>query len=210
MGKQLQAKAHIAKLNKLTAPEVTELTSSTVDETALSILKRQGSWGITILGSQRKFILDIQIDPYWLKWQTKRSKVAAKDFATSKFHQDTWNRYLMLGFVSAHIQGNAISNLDLRRSYKALWSKPVLPSATTLGNISPREYAPTVDAIMKQLVSWKQASLALEGWTSKNTLTTTLGIAYYMDRNSALHVVQLTFDEVDCLFFPAVDNNSGW
>jgi len=43
MGKQLLAKAHIGKLNKVTQSEVTELTSSTVDETALAILKRQGS-----------------------------------------------------------------------------------------------------------------------------------------------------------------------
>jgi phenylalanine-4-hydroxylase len=42
MGKHLLAKAHIAKLNELTESEVTELTSSTVDETALAILKKQG------------------------------------------------------------------------------------------------------------------------------------------------------------------------
>jgi len=43
MGKHLLAKAHIAKLNELTESEVTELTSSTVDETPLAILNRQGS-----------------------------------------------------------------------------------------------------------------------------------------------------------------------
>ena len=43
MGKHLLAKAHIAKFNKLTQSEVTDLTSSTVDETALAILTRQGS-----------------------------------------------------------------------------------------------------------------------------------------------------------------------
>ena len=36
-------KAHIAKLNKLTESDVSELTKSTVDETALAILKRHGS-----------------------------------------------------------------------------------------------------------------------------------------------------------------------
>jgi len=64
MGKHSLAKAHIAKLNKLTESEVTELTSSTVDETALAILKRQGSRGITIVSSQRKIRCDIQVDPY--------------------------------------------------------------------------------------------------------------------------------------------------
>jgi len=39
----LAGKAHIAKLNELTESKVTELTSLTVDEQALAILKRQGS-----------------------------------------------------------------------------------------------------------------------------------------------------------------------
>ena len=64
MGKHLLAKAHIAKLNELTESEVTELTTSTVDETALAILKRQGSRGITIVSLQRKTIFDIQFNPY--------------------------------------------------------------------------------------------------------------------------------------------------
>jgi len=64
MGTHLLAKAHIAKLNELTESEVTELTCSTVDETALAILKRQGSRGITIVSSKRKIIFDIQVDPY--------------------------------------------------------------------------------------------------------------------------------------------------
>ena len=64
MGKHLLAKAHIAKLNELTESEVTELTSMTVDETALAILKRQGSRGITIVSFQRKFRFDIQFNPY--------------------------------------------------------------------------------------------------------------------------------------------------
>jgi len=88
MGKHLLAKVHITKLNKLTESEVTELTSSTVDETALAILKWQGSRGIRIVSSQRKIIFDIHLGPYWQKWQTKHSKLAEKDFETSKFHQD--------------------------------------------------------------------------------------------------------------------------
>ena len=49
MGKHWLATAHIAKLNELTETEVTGLTSTTVDETALAILKRQESRGITIV-----------------------------------------------------------------------------------------------------------------------------------------------------------------
>jgi hypothetical protein len=57
-GKHLLAKVHIAKLNELTESEVSELTSTSVDETALAILKRQGSRGITIVRMQKKFIFD--------------------------------------------------------------------------------------------------------------------------------------------------------
>jgi len=200
MGKDLLAKAHIAKLNELTESEVTELTSSTVDETALAILRRQGRRGITIVSVPRTMIFDIQLNPYWPKWQTKRSKLADKDFETSQFHQDTWNCYLMLGFVLAHIPWNAISNLELWRSYKSLRDDLVLPSATTLSNLCGREYALTVDAIKKQLPIGNKVSLALDGWTSTNKLAITSVIAYYMDPNWALHGVQLASDEVDRLF----------
>jgi len=64
MGKHLLAKAHIAKLNQLTESEVTELTSSTVDETALAILRRQGSRGISIVSSLSQVIFNIQVVPY--------------------------------------------------------------------------------------------------------------------------------------------------
>jgi len=63
MGKHLLAKAHIAKLNELTESEVTELTSPTVDETALDIMKRHGSRGITIVSLERNIRLDIQLNP---------------------------------------------------------------------------------------------------------------------------------------------------
>jgi len=61
IGKHLLAKAHIAKVNNLTESKISELTSSTVNETALVILKRQGSWGITIVSSQRKFLCHIPV-----------------------------------------------------------------------------------------------------------------------------------------------------
>jgi len=102
----------------------------------------------------------------------------------------------MLGFVTAHIPWNAILNLELRRSYNALRSELVLPSASTLSNICRREYSLTVDAIKKQLLSTNKVSLALDGWTSTNKLAITSVIAYYMDRNWALREVQLAFDEV--------------
>jgi len=69
----------------------------------------------------------------------------------------------MLGFVSAQIPWNAISNLELRQSYKALCDHLVLPSATTFSNICRREYALTVDGIKKQLPLRNNVSLALDG-----------------------------------------------
>jgi len=68
MGRQLLAKAHIARLNEFKQSEVTYLTCSMVDESALAILKTQWWRGITTVSSQRKFIFDILIDPYWPKW----------------------------------------------------------------------------------------------------------------------------------------------
>jgi len=199
MGKHLLANAHITKLNKLTESEVTELTSSREDEAALASLKRQGSHGITIVSVPRKMILDIQLNPYRSKWQTKRSTLTDKDFESFEFHQDTWNRYLMLGFVSAHIPWNAISDLELWRSYKSLRDDLVLPSAMTRSNICRREYTLTVEAIKKQLLIRNKVSLALDGWTSTNKLAITSVIAYYMDRNWALREVQLAFDDGDRL-----------
>jgi hypothetical protein len=127
---------------------------------------------------QWKIIFVTQFIPYWSKWRTKHSKLAAKDFETSEFDQDMWNRYLMLGVVSAHIARNVISNLELRRSYKASRDDQVLPSTTTHNNICRSEYPLTVDAIKKQLPIQNEISLALDGWTSTNKLTIMSVIAY--------------------------------
>ena len=62
MAKHLWAKALIAKLNELTQSNVTELTRSTVDETALAVLRRHGSQRITIVILQRKIRSDTQIN----------------------------------------------------------------------------------------------------------------------------------------------------
>jgi hypothetical protein len=51
IGQHLLEKAHIAKLNKFTESEDTELTWWTVDETAVAILKKQGSRQITLVSS---------------------------------------------------------------------------------------------------------------------------------------------------------------
>ena len=106
----------------------------------------------------------------------------------------------MLELVSAVIPWRAVSNPELRRSYKALRSDLVLLSATTRSHICWREYTLTVDAITKQLPSSNEVCLALDEWTSTNKLTITSVIAYYMDQHWALRKVQVTFNEVDGLF----------
>jgi len=71
MEKHLLVKAHITKFNELAESEVCEWTSSRGNETALAILRRQGSWRITILSSPRKFILDIQVWSIWTELTDK-------------------------------------------------------------------------------------------------------------------------------------------
>lgn len=52
---------YIAKLNELKQSEGPELTDSTGNETVVTILKREGSQGITIGGFQGKCIFDMQV-----------------------------------------------------------------------------------------------------------------------------------------------------
>jgi len=107
----------------------------------------------------------------------------------------------MLGFVSAQIPWNTISNLELQWWYEVLQDDLVLPSAITLSNICRNKYALMVDAIKKQLQSRNEVSLALDRWTTTNNVAITSVIAYFMDRNWAMRKVQLSFNEVDRLFF---------
>ena len=73
----------------------------------------------------------------------------------------------------------------------------VLLSASTLSNISLREYTLTLDAMKMQLPWTNKVSLALDGWTSPNRLAITSVLAYNMDRNWALQELHLAFNEVD-------------
>jgi hypothetical protein len=81
------------------------------------------------------------------------------------------------------VTGKGISNLALRKSFEVLCDDLVLLSATTLGNRCGREYALTVDTIMKELPVQNQLSLALDRCISTNKLSITSVIVYYMDRN---------------------------
>jgi len=206
MGKHLLPKADITKLNDITWWEVTELTSWTVEETAFAILKRQGSWVITIVSSQRNLICNIQVDPYWPKWETKCSKLASKNIYNPEMHQDTCNRYRMIGFASAHIPWNPISNMELQQSCEVLWSDLVLPCATTINTIFQSVYAQTMDANKKQLPSPNTCSIAMDRWKMMNKLALKWVIAYNKDPNWVLGEVQPACDEVDPLFFSGFES----
>jgi len=52
-----------------------------------------------------------------------------------------------------------------------------------------------------------KVSLALDGWTSLNKLCISLFNAYSIDRNRALQVVPVAFDEVDHVFFSAFESH---
>jgi len=71
MGIHLLAKVHIAKSNELTELEVSKLTSTTVDETELAILKRQGCRRISAVSWQRVFISDNWILSILIKFTDK-------------------------------------------------------------------------------------------------------------------------------------------
>jgi hypothetical protein len=111
----------------------------------------------------------------------------------------------MLGFLSAHIPWNVISNLELRRSFNALCTDLILPSTNTLSNISHRKYTLTIEAIKKQLPTKHKVSVALDWWTSTNKLAILSVIGYYIDHNWSLRDVHFACDEVyvhpvcDCL-----------
>jgi len=149
-----------------------------------------------IVSLQRKIIFHIQLNPYSMKSQTIHSKLAGKLFETSECHQEAWNRDLKLGLVSAYIPGNAMSNLEPWRLYKALHDDLILPSAKAVSNICRRDYAMTVDAIKKQLPLLNKVSLSLDRLTSRNKLAISSVIAHYMNQNWALREVQPAVNEV--------------
>jgi len=137
MGRNLLAEAYIAYLNSFTELEVTELTSSTIDETALAILMRQGSQGIPIVSLQRKFIFVIQVNPSRLKWGTKCSKPAAMDFQTFELSP----RHLeLLPHVTIYFSSYSMECYIKSRATRVIWRILKWPSAA--GYRDPQQRLP--------------------------------------------------------------------
>jgi len=124
MGKHLMVKVHIAKLNKLTESKVTEWTSWIVDETALVIPKRQGSWGIPIVSLQRKFIFDILVWFILKQHNVRINKVfAMRPGLAKKIEKVRISTYFEYPETNHHITENAwcIDNTDSWLSKRVHW-----------------------------------------------------------------------------------------
>ena len=119
-----------------------------------------------------------------------------EDYETSEFHHDPLNHYLMLQFVLAYIPWNTRSYHELPWSCRVLRNDLVPPSATTLSHICWRVYSLTNDAIIKQLPSRNNVSLALDGCTMTNKRGILSVMTDYMIQSWALPVVQHAVDEV--------------
>lgn len=118
------------------------------------------------------------------------------DLPVVNFDQHSWNRYLLLGLLSAIIPLNAISNKEFRRVFFMLRPDIRIPSVGTLTNLLSREYEMTLAAIKGQIPLGQKVSIALDGWTSQNRLAITSVIMYYITRNWKLEEVQIAFEEV--------------
>ena len=118
------------------------------------------------------------------------------DLPVAVFDQHSWNRYLLLGLLSAIIPLNTISNKELRRVFLMLRPEVKIPSVGTLINLLAREYEMTLAAIKQQIPIGQKISTTLDGWTSQNQLAITSVIMYYISRNWTLEEVQIAFEEV--------------
>ena len=118
------------------------------------------------------------------------------DLEVTSFKQELWNRYLLIGLLSASIPLNALSNREFRRVFKLLSNDLKLPSVSKLSCLLHEEYQKTLEEIKGQIPGGQRVSIALDGWTSKNRLAITSVIMYYISRNWTLEEVQLAFEEV--------------
>ena len=121
---------------------------------------------------------------------------AKQDLPIVGFDQESWNRYLLLGLLSAPIPLNAISNPEFRRVFSILRSDVQILCVSTLTKLLAREYQMTIVAIKNQIPRGQKVSIALDGWTSQNRLAITSAILYYISNNWTLEEVQIAFEEV--------------
>ena len=131
----------------------------------------------------------------------KKRRQADLDVAVKEFDPHTWNRYLLLGFLSALIPFNTITNPELRRILFSLKPDVNLPSVSTLRRLLATEYEKTTKSIRDNIPEGQKVGLALDGWTSANKLAISSVIMYYISKSWQLKEVQIAFEEV-CGLFP--------
>ena len=126
----------------------------------------------------------------------KKRRQADLDIAVKEFDKHTWNRYLLLGFLSALIPFNTLTNPELRRILFSLKPDVNIPSVSTLRRLLSTEYEKTTQAIRDNIPEGQKVGQALDGWTSGNKLAISSVIMYYISKNWELKEVQLAFEEV--------------
>ena len=131
----------------------------------------------------------------------KKRRQEDLDIAVKEFDPHTWNRYLLLGFLSALIPFNTITNPELRRILFPLKADLNLPSVSILRRLLATDYEKTTKAIRDNIPEGQKVGLALDGWTSSNKLAISSVIMYYISKSWELQKVQIAFEEV-CGLFP--------
>ena len=131
----------------------------------------------------------------------KKRRQADLDVAVKEFDPHTWNRYQLLGFLSALIPFNTITNPELRRILFSLKPDVNLPSVSTLRRLLATEYEKTTKSIRDNIPEGQKVGLALDSWTSGNKLAISSVILYYISKSWQLKEVQIALEEV-CGLFP--------
>ena len=119
----------------------------------------------------------------------KKRRQADLDIAVKEFDQHTWNRYLLLEFLSALIPFNTLTNPELRRILFSLKPDVNIPSVSTLRRLLATEYEKTTQAIRDNIPEGQKVGLALDGWTSGNKLAIASVIMYNISINWELKEV---------------------
>jgi len=146
IGKHLLATARMAKLNTFTEAEVTELTSSTVDETAWGKMKRPGSRGIPIVSAQRIFIFHIKVWFILTELIDKTLQTGSEGLWYCRISLRHLESLPHVTFCFSTYAMECSSKPRATNDMICITKRLGAPSGSTLSNICQRDYTLTVDA----------------------------------------------------------------
>ena len=127
----------------------------------------------------------------------KRNRQVDSDLPVEDhFDQAIWDRYLLIGLLSALVPIHSLFNSEFRRIFTALRPDISIPSVSKIRRLLAVEYDSTIQTIRQSIPEQQKVSLALDGWTSSNKLAITSVIMYYISSDWQLKEVQLAFEEV--------------